>query len=170
VEAQHQVYTSFAYGTYLHNSENDLRVMKEADYSSLIGFDLGYAYRFSDSHSLSIEFTYLTSNADHVMRFVETSPLGPQTVDYIYGDAQLLEYIVDVSISQHITEWLEAKLGPSGAILNRVFKVDQRGLEDRLSSRAFGLHGGLEVAVPFTEDGGLKIVAAATEIPPFYLI
>jgi hypothetical protein len=133
--------------------------MKDEDYSSLIGFEIGYAYRFSDNNSLSLEFAYLESKADHVMRFAVSSPSGPQTIDYVYGDARFLEYVIDVSISHRISQWLKAYVGPSGAVLNRVFTIDQRGFEDRLSSRAFGGHAGLDIVVPITEGDGLRLLA-----------
>lgn len=151
--AQHQVSARFMYGAYLYNSENDIRVTKDEDVRALVGGNLAYGYRLSPLFSLSLSFTFLESNAQGVF----SVPLS--TGGSTPADMRLREYAVDIGVSYAITDWLEVRVGPSAAIINRSLLVESFVFEDQLSSKAIGFYGGGNAMIPigsgFAAVGGI---------------
>jgi len=160
VFAQHQVSAQLSLVGYLHNSENDTRLMDLDQYSMILGANAGYTYELAPAVAIGVQLTYLTGSVDHALLFASSPPAGPAPLTYSYAAARLREYDLDVAVCYRVNSWLEGRVGPSGGVIQRRITMETQGFEDLLSSRALGAHGGLNIRIRLSDDARYSVLAS----------
>lgn len=168
--AQNQITVSPVIGLYLYNSENSLPVMGDENYLLNYGFELSFRNKNLFGFTFQVDYSYLYSGIDSVLKFIVTNELEPNQA--FYSDVSLSQNTIDISVIGNLGKIFSFGFGPSFSIVNRSINVENpyafdeeyRHFEDRLATFNIGIIGLVDVRIPFSEQenywyfySGLKI-------------
>ncbi len=168
--AQNQITVSPVIGLYLYNSENSLPVMGDENYLLNYGFELSYRIKNLFGFTFQVDYSYLYSGIDSVLKFIVTNELEPNQA--FYSDVSLSLNTIDISVIGNFGKIFSFGFGPSFSIVNRSINVENpydfdeeyRHFEDRLASFNIGIIGLVDMRIPFSDKNnywyfysGLKI-------------
>jgi|WetSurMetagenome_2_1015567.scaffolds.fasta_scaffold01768_4 hypothetical protein len=155
--SQHQITVAPVIGLYIYNSENSLLVMGDENYLLNYGFEFSYKNNSLFGYMIQLDYSYLYSGIDDVLKFVRTGEGGPDPLGYFYSDVSLSLNTLDLSINGKLGNIFYYGFGPSFSIVNRSIiiespAVDYEDFADRLASFNIGLNGIIEMRIPLSEQ------------------
>ena len=168
--AQNQINASPVVGLYLYNSENSLPVMGDENYLLNYGLEVGYRNKNLFGFTIQLDYSYLYSGIDSVLKFVITNEWGPDNA--FYSNVSLSLNTIDISVIGNLGKIFSFGFGPTFSIVNRSINVENpyafdeeyKQFEDRLASFNIGVIGLVDMRIPFSEKtnywyfySGLKI-------------
>jgi len=157
-QAQNQITVSPVIGLYLYNSENSLPVMGDENYLLNYGFELSYRNKNLFGFTFQVDYSYLYSGIDSVLKFIINNEFGPDQA--YFSDVSLSLNTIDISVIGNLGKIFSFGFGPSFSIVNRSINVENphafdeeyRHFEDRLASFNIGIVGLVDVRIPFSEQ------------------
>ena len=155
--AQNQITVSPVGGVYLYNSENSLPVMGDENYLLNYGFEVGYRNKNLFGFTIQLDYSYLYSGIDSVLKFVITNEWGPDNA--FYSNVSLSLNTIDISVIGNLGKIFSFGFGPTFSIVNRSINVENpyafdeeyKQFEDRLASFNIGVIGLVDMRIPFSQ-------------------
>lgn len=150
--AQHQITIKPAIGLYIYNSENSLKIMGDKDYLLNYGYEVSYENKDLYGYDLQVDYSYIYSGIDNVLKFILTSETDPNPMELFYSDVSLSLHTFDISLKNELSDYISYGFGPSFSFVNRSYSIDNYDFLDRLSSFAVGVSGSIDVKLPLDEN------------------
>ena len=107
--------------------------MGDENYLLNYGFEVSYENKDLYGYDIQVDYSYVYSGIDDVLKFVYTGESSPDPLGFFYTDVSLTLHTFDVSLKNEISGYFSYGFGPSFSFVNRSYIVDYSDFEDRLS-------------------------------------